>query len=297
MSISAALLRKWFRLALTYPTSKSGKTSGIDQNGNPYSAANIDTTTLKLDWILGFPRAREKFEKLQTHEYLTTPESITQIKRIINKFPRGTRSVMPHREVGNDRRKLHDMFQFQIITVDTTWTEKAKQYLDSDARGGVPDDLAGALGGFAFYARIGAAEIEHFHGGRRVATITHAFFYMKNPYSFFDDGNDGSSQYLGHWNKKGVLLAPASFIASKIGMGDLEAHIKTRSNSTPAGIEGWAEFPVLVGEDVNIRDAVYYSVRNKDFRAWQILHKQGGDMLLFSDEKPVRLSPPIVVEL
>ncbi|MCP3018740.1 DUF6402 family protein [Cupriavidus basilensis] len=40
---------------------------------------------------------------------------------------------------------------------------------------------------------------------------------------------------------------------------------------------------------------VFYPVYNKDFRDWQEQYRQGGDMLLFSDRKVVKLTTPIEV--
>ncbi|WP_458761672.1 DUF6402 family protein [Cupriavidus basilensis] len=40
---------------------------------------------------------------------------------------------------------------------------------------------------------------------------------------------------------------------------------------------------------------VVYPAYNKDFRDWQEQYRQGGDMLLFSDRKVVKLTTPIEV--
>lgn len=46
-----------------------------------------------------------------------------------------------------------------------------------------------------------------------------------------------------------------------------------------------------------ISDAtVYYPVRNKDYRIWQMKNKQGGDIVLYSDRRSVRLNPPKIIE-
>ncbi|WP_221624068.1 DUF6402 family protein [Burkholderia sp. Bp8998] len=42
---------------------------------------------------------------------------------------------------------------------------------------------------------------------------------------------------------------------------------------------------------------IYYPVRNSDFREWQKKHKRGGDFIIFSDKKFVRLDKPIRVFL
>ncbi|MGT2431136.1 DUF6402 family protein [Cupriavidus basilensis] len=41
---------------------------------------------------------------------------------------------------------------------------------------------------------------------------------------------------------------------------------------------------------------VYYPVRNRDYRKWQIKHQQGGDFIIYSDRVNVPLSKTVVFE-
>ncbi|WP_416351304.1 DUF6402 family protein [Cupriavidus basilensis] len=41
---------------------------------------------------------------------------------------------------------------------------------------------------------------------------------------------------------------------------------------------------------------MFHPVQNKDFRKWQAEHKQGGDLLLFSNRRIIKLDRPIVME-
>lgn len=304
--ICAALLRKWFSLSLNYPVDSDGKKKGVNKNGNSYSASHVDTTTVTLAWILAYPRALARFRALK--EMLRTPAALSLIAKKLNKLPTGTREIAAYRET--DRQKRHELFQFQTVDVDVESLEKYVLYAEAKERGH-PDDLAGALGGFAFYAAIHAGDIEHFHG-KRVATIKHVDFYMKNPYSFFDDPEDGGTQYLGHWSKDGVLLSMESFGASRTGKvmsesinGGFGKYIgkqvsdwdRGRKILNPKSQSDWTKSPIVLGEISAIGDNIYYPVTNADFREWQMKHRQGGDMLLFSDFETARLKMPIVVEL
>ncbi|WP_330996364.1 DUF6402 family protein [Burkholderia cepacia] len=46
-------------------------------------------------------------------------------------------------------------------------------------------------------------------------TITHIYVYRKDNY-FFNDKGDGNSQYLGHWNKKDMILSYRAAVSDLI---------------------------------------------------------------------------------
>lgn len=60
---SAKIMRKWFAGELNYSVDDNGDKKAINQNGDPYPPSMVDTTTFTLDWILGYPRAKEKYEE------------------------------------------------------------------------------------------------------------------------------------------------------------------------------------------------------------------------------------------
>jgi len=43
--------------------------------------------------------------------------------------------------------------------------------------------------------------------------ITHVYIYAKDSYSFNDNADGGTSQYLGHWNQHGVIIAVKAILA------------------------------------------------------------------------------------
>ncbi|MFX8211231.1 DUF6402 family protein, partial [Acinetobacter baumannii] len=55
---------KWFAGELNYATTDEGAVKGINQNGEPFPPSMIDTTMFKMDWILQFKRAKEKYDEL-----------------------------------------------------------------------------------------------------------------------------------------------------------------------------------------------------------------------------------------
>jgi len=64
--MAAKIQRKWFSGELNYVSTKEGEVKAINHEGKPFPETMIDTTTIKLDWILQFPRAKEKFDELLT---------------------------------------------------------------------------------------------------------------------------------------------------------------------------------------------------------------------------------------
>ncbi|MGO4810029.1 DUF6402 family protein [Cupriavidus sp. 2MCAB6] len=84
-------------------------------------------------------------------------------------------------------------------------------------------------------------------------------------------------QYLGHWNKYGFIIVPSATAIGEVSTGS--RHLG----------------PVARRGMISEHD-VYYPVRNVDYRTWQINHKQGGDLILYSDRIEVRLVKPIFVE-
>lgn len=175
---------------------------------------------------------------------------------------------------GRDLHTLHAKFQFQFVGVESSLGQKFEQFAAREwSNKGVPDDLTGSLGSFDFYAAIGSAT---FNREANRATITSVILYVRNPYTFTDK-NGEPSQYLGHWSRNGVVIVPAPVGAGLLG-------------------GTFPDYPVAVG-DMRVRGNVYYPVRNSSFRRWQQIHHRGGDFIIYSDYRLVRLPRPIEIEL
>ena len=97
---------------------------------------------------------------------------------------------------------------------------------------------------------------------------------MRDGFTFTDDP-EKASQYLGHWSKKGVAIVP---LKQATAMSNID----------------WVDVPTLHKTRLGL--SVMYPVKNSDFRKWQLLHKQGGDYLIYSDKKIARLNNPISIE-
>lgn len=233
--MAAKLQERWFAGQENYSLTAEDLQKEIDQHGARYAAAMVDTTTIKMDWVLSFPRARRAFDELIKSQ-LRTPGALKALKDKLTPYRR-QREVVAWNIARSDFLEFHRKFQFQRISVNASWGQRIRSYLDRalTARG-VPDDLTGALGSFNFYATVRFAYLRT----QSLAVVTDVSVYVRDPYEFSDD------QYLGHWSPSHVAVVPAYQLA---------------------GGSGWLEHPVVDGNPFN-RESMLYPVTNRCYRDW-----------------------------
>ncbi|OXI61689.1 hypothetical protein CFB81_34920 [Burkholderia sp. AU28863] len=294
--ISAKLAREWFA---------SPKHAYNDQLN---SVQPIDDRTVTLEWALRFRGALERFNQL-VRQAIYTPNAAASARNtltpVIEKsFAAGQMNaagiVIDTTPFLTDLLQFHIAWRFQYQSVSSVDT------LDGTAL----TDLTGALANFNFYAAVGKATVTgeryyKYEGTNKIfclepaVQITHIYVYIKDSYSFNDD-SPSKSQYLGHWNKNGMVLSYVAaandfFKSSNLNVG----------NST---IEKWHYLPE--GEEVNkpidkrtslfrkfMAKDVYWPVHNKTYREWRAAHNRGGDFMVYSRPKLVKLDKPIVLKL
>lgn len=122
-----------------------------------------------------------------------------------------------------------------------------------------------------------------------VVEVTHIFVYAKDVYSFNDKAD--VSQYLGHWNRHGVIVAYDVHVAEKLKL-KMEDDPKSYLPPIPPNLDK----PVDVGNGLKEKE-IFYPVRNRDFRSWRQLKGRGGDFLIFSDLEVIKLPVPIIIDL
>ncbi|MEN8516529.1 DUF6402 family protein [Burkholderia sp. RS02] len=277
---SAKLMERWFSGKLNYSRTSSDESLEINQYGKPYPSDMYDMSTIKLDWILRFPRAKRQFNYL-INEMIRSPKSRIQLYKLLIPHKDCAARLYTDDICGNDLRDLHRRFQFQYSKVDSTFGQKIETQLDAQLRNnGVPDDLSGALGSFNIYVALGSARFSwDVNSHRTIAEVTGVWVYVKDNYTFTDESNE-RSQYLGHWSSDGVIIVPYSAIAAF-----------SNSEHIP-----YVKYAVARGDSL-IKGNVHYPVENIDFRKWSKIHDRGGDFIIYSDKKFIPISPPIEISL
>ncbi|MCC8393622.1 DUF6402 family protein [Paraburkholderia sp. MMS20-SJTR3] len=276
MPVSATLMERWFAGELNYGRTSDETSAEINQNGERYPPSMYDTTTVKLDWILKHRRARDQYDALINTAIYTLPAQDV-LKRILKPF-KASALLDAWQICGMKQENLHDHFQFQYVTVGSSLSQKLGELVGAQFRNnGVPDDLTGSLGAFNIYASIAHVMI-HREGNGTVAEVSAIYIYVKDSYDFTDKAGE-VSQYLGHWGQNGVIVLAYNGAMSHINKPKL-----------------YFSYPVAMGNP-KVKGNVYYPIHNKDFREWAIRHKRGGDFVIYSDRKLVRIDPPLKVYL
>ncbi|ATE59479.1 DUF6402 family protein [Thauera sinica] len=298
---AAYCARRWF----------NGKVYALDDPTATHAPDFVDTDTFKLKWILGFGRVRQRHAHLlATNLKASTPENIfndrareellKQFQYFIdqqrNNYYYATLDTLAY--CNNDKQAFHRQFQFQRVNVTTF------DALDDYAS--LVNDLTASLANFSFYAAVALAQVSteqyNWYGPiwyrctRTRVEVTHIYVYARDSYAFNDDKT--VSQYLGHWNRHGVIIArdaAASELISKYS--DILAH---ESGNEPKSylppLPAHLDKPVDIGRHLRKKE-VFYPVRNRDFRHWRKLKGRGGDFAIFSSFERIKLPTPIVLDL
>ncbi|MDR5747595.1 DUF6402 family protein [Caballeronia sp. LZ029] len=277
LPVSATLMERWFAAKLNYSPTDADETAEINQDGKPYPPDMYDTTTIRMDWVLKFARAKDKFDYL-IDKAIRSPKARDELYRKLIPYKNSVTLLDTAEICGNDTAMLHRHFSFQFTSVDGTFGQKIGLFLSNLERSGAPDDLTGALGSFNFSVALAHARFDWDVESRRTkAEVKGIWVYVKDNFTFTDRQGD-PSQYLGHWSSDGVIVVPLDAVAATLPY-------------VP-----YVESPVTIGNPV-IKGNVYYPVHNSDFRQWAIRHRQGGDFVIYSDRRYVPVVPPITITL
>lgn len=296
LRVSEAFAKRWFA-GRAYTAYAEDPHTGKMAEGR-YDADMIDSDTVTLSWLFGFGRIKNRYDDLLSAATNThaVKALANQLVKFMQRTPQFTGPLDTMQHCAGDLQDLHERFQFQFAHVGIAEGIGSSLGLN---------DVSASLGNFAFYATVARAHVKQDvynrygplgtqHCSRAKVEVTHIYVYAKDSYSFFDVGS--ASQYLGHWNKTGVVIMPPAAIASLATKRLTDTLGKEGDLGVELGNQSYPPFPVdLVGKLLG-RD-VYYPVRNRDFREWRTKKGRGGDFLIFSDRKLIKLETPIAVEL
>jgi hypothetical protein len=294
--VSAKLARHWF----------SGPRHIFDDN--PNSVQPIDSSSVSFDWVLKFGNVREKYESLVS-EKLNSDTTRKILKKkigdvIADKFVGKKLSdfSIDTALASSDLRQFHIDWQFQRADISNYDT------LDGLAM----TDLTGALANFAIYVAIGRVEVAGSsfyiydnHKNTKTnciepkAVLTHVYVYVKDNYSFND--KQGKTQYLGHWNKQGMVLTTGGVISDLID----GKYVHTDLGNAPKMNWDYLTYnnlqePVdarrgLIGK---LKEAdVYFPIYNQSYNQWRERHRRGGDFMIYTKPKLMKLRNSIEISL
>ena len=157
-----------------------------------------DTTTIKMSWVLGYPRAKRVYDKIISEKLYVNAAAIAQIKKT-------------H---GSKKGRFGD-FTLPVPTLDS----ESIQFRPVGSLSDPLDDLYAALGKFTFKVVVKGCATAGAIG------ITDIGIYVKDSFDFQGD------QDLGYWNKatnyagrnpfKGTLVSNSDYraYAQKTGFG------------------------------------------------------------------------------
>lgn len=186
-----------------------------------YPGDLVDKDDVSLSFVLSYDGVVRKYEKL-IREGIYSESALNFMKKKIRQFVgkkfidsgESFNGVIDTLSVsGGDIQRLHEGFQFQKGPVSSWDTLSSNLGMT---------DLTASLANFDFMAAVATAKVvsEKYYNydgpsplycSKPSVEVSHIYVYAKDSYSFADDPNKGASQYLGHWNRSGmIMVVPAA---------------------------------------------------------------------------------------
>lgn len=303
-SYAAHCARRWF----------NGPAHVIPDGSNaPLGQAFVDDGSCKMKWVRKFGNVQARYERLLASNLKPTEKEniyngaaqlvlLDKLRQFLtppNHLFSGTLDTLP--ACGHDLQLLHQRFQFQRVGV--SMPDVLGSYTT------VMNDLAASLANFDLYAAIATARISTLRYNRydtepwkrcvhAKVEITHVYVYVKDAYSFNDHPGSAVSQYLGHWNRAGVIITVDAALAEQISK--FSKLLEHERDNVPRWyvppLQEQLDRPVDTKSSLRKAD-VFYPVRNRDFQNWRNLKGRGGDFVIYSDLERIRLTKPITLDL
>ena len=149
--------------------------------------------------------------------------------------------------------------QFNYVPMSTsTWSKVTDEM----------DDVYGALGAYSLKVAATAIRVHEVHKGFPALEIDEIGFYVRDTFEFTNTGKD---QFLGYWNKHGILRP-----------GLLNYVFDHRDSAEPDSIE--------------VDGAYYFKVTNNSYNEYRKKFKKGGDFMVFSTVKRVPVSIQVHID-
>ena len=236
----------------------------------------IDTTTITMQWVMGFERAKIAYDQLLSVRLfkghgLDSPRSRKALMVLLSRAGLFTHYPEAFGDLRQPPIWQHEHWQFQLSKIDGGDIDKVTRRLVG------LDDLYGALAVFslnlAAYGMVipktnvsdsGMSCVQHY-----TIEVTHVGVYVRDTYDFLED------QYLGHWSKQGIEVV-SSFAAPDLAPWLGLPKPTLQDYEKPSG-------------DPSNRNL---AVGNVSFQEYRRKHNKGGDLLVFSDMVVAKLKRP-----
>lgn len=299
--ISAKLARKWF----------AGSKHIWDNDLN--SVQPIDDTTVTLEWTLKFGNVKKKYNEILL-ESIYSDHAITLLKKKLKtifekNFQNSMNLEFNTTSYLKDLREFHRDWHFQYVPISSVDTMEGVMTFT---------DLTGSLANFNIYVALGNVEVlgdKYYMYDKERNTksscrdvkvrITHVYIYVKDNYSF-NDGDAKKSQYLGHWNKKGIIVTTGGVVSELVdGKGIGKVKIYSNMGASPSS-ETQVNWNYLMSNPLDkpvdkrtgiirklLEKDVYFPVYNRNYNEWRKRHNKGIDFMIYSKPKYMKLKKPI----
>lgn len=305
--VAAKLSRRWF----------NGRKNIIGNSSDLYPDDMVDSKTVSLDFTLKHGGAEAKLRTLVTKK-IYTHNAIKALKENIHRIV--SKPFMDHGIAFNgaiDSFKLSN-HNIQILHKDHQFQREKVTTIETLNENAGPTDLTASLGNFYYMAAVANANVysEKYYDYtaskprfccRSRVEVTHIYVYARDSYSFADKPGGTASQYLGHWNRYGMILVPSAVVS------DIINHRIAKKN----GNLRWGDYPMTpfmpsiydngFKRPVDIingffkgslrKKDVYYPVHNSDYNTWRQKYDRGGDFVIYSNTKKLTLPKPIRITL
>ncbi|GKT15286.1 DUF6402 family protein [Acidovorax sp. SUPP2522] len=176
-------------------------------------------------------------------------------------------AMLKRRVETENRGRNHQCWRFGNLSQPAKILEDTCQvnYLAFGQWSDPMDDFYGAMGEAQINVAV-SGMVTPQGMGKATIEINELGFYLRDAYDFNDD-NSFISQPLGCWGFNGVECG----VRTQWSVPLEEVLV----NESPAAVQGYK-----------------YIVQNKDFRDWRAKHQRGGDFMVLSDVRRVRLPFP-----
>ncbi|UWE18476.1 DUF6402 family protein [Herbaspirillum huttiense] len=302
--VAAHLARKWF----------AGPSHVF--NNKPDSEQPWDDKIVTLQWALRNEGVQAKLRELLVDD-IYSDKAVALLKnkilRQVSDEFRTTKSARPAssfiaRIINSDIRQFHLDWQFQRRKVNTF---HGSSWL-------TPTEVTAALGNFALYAAVGRFEIqgERYFNYKKApyeycmdaqAILTHVYIYIKDNYSFNDD-DPSKSQYLGHWNKGGMVTSYIMNTNEFLGLVNSQWKTTIKADNEERLHIDWDylsfgdenKYPIDTRSSFwkkLLKEDVYWPVYNSSFNEWRKKKERGQDFMIYSQPELYALNKPITLRL